>query len=406
MSIQKKSASSSGGGQPTVTIDKATLVLPDDAYEGDLLARFPFEMRTKIIVQRLDDFPAPAATALTKGGDHILIIYNPYLIYGCVQQGVDVQSIGIHEMYHYLYGHTHIHEPEKLDRTRMLVATDCEVNSYLLDLQRDPFVYPAKYKLPDKLRWHEYYKTLPEEVKNPTAFKIQFMKSDGTPDGDPIEVPGICSAGMSEEQKQQVKDALEKLAKAHGHSLEDNPAPPRPVTRAPVVKRVDRGIRAAIERVLGQELDVLHEKAHTRQRPHKWKADGYPGKRRQIGPKLAFVIDCSGSTSGAQQEAYYAITRRLLKEYKATVIEFDTQIRHVGPRPTCKEWGGGTDFTCVQRYAAQHKFDALIWFTDAEGPFDKALGANQTNIVILTATHTEAFAKEWGRVINYTGVGR
>lgn len=386
---------------PVIEIDPKTTPIPED-YEGRLLARFPFEIKTKLIVHRDDKLPAPAATALTKDGDHVLVVYNPYLVYGCEKMGVEPSAVGIHEMYHYLYGHTHIDEKEreKLDNTRLLVSADCEANSYLLDLQKEPFVWPGKFQLPDKLRWYDYYKILPQEVKTPQTFSIQWMKG-GKPQGDPQQVPSMCSAGLSKEEQDQIERILKKVAKSKGFDLESNPQPPRKIDDVPAVKRIERGIRSALDRILGQELDALQEKAHTLVRPHKWKEPGYPGKQRKAGPKLVFAVDCSGSTTGAQQRAYYGIVRRLLKEYKAIVLEFDDEIKHVGRKPTCNEWGGGTNFQVVQKWVRTHRSDAVIWFTDAGGSFDNKQPNDPTNIFILTDPTQHQFAEQYGRVIPY-----
>lgn len=385
--------------------------------EQKLIRKFPFEIRKKMVLREVVDLPAPAATAMTEDKRTVLVFYNTELLLEAGKD-VDIETIGVHEMYHYLFAHTYIDPPQKyldmwknidtLDEKqkeelsnhnqKRLAATDCEVNSFIGVLQRDPYCYPQKFKLPLAKSWDWYYDNLPD---NPLEQKCAGGKDceHGQPQdgcGGQKKMRVLCSEGLSPEQKKALRQAMEKEAKSMGYDLEPNPTPVK--NGPPPPQRVKRGVRAAIERILGQELHNKFERTRSFTRPHKWKEDGYPGKVRMIGPKLMFAIDCSGSTTGAQQKSYYAITRRLLKEYPAVVVEFDDAIKHVGKRPSFTEWGGGTNMQPVQKKAKELGVDAIVWFTDAHGSWHKPDPAIK-DIIVLTDKSGLETAKIQGRVV-------
>lgn len=375
--------------------------------EQKLIKKFPFEIKKKLIITQVDDFPAPAGTAMTKDHQHILLVYNEKLCQEMVDQGVPIEAIGVHELYHYLFSHLYIrpvkeiqdlidkaikdekslsekeHEFLEKYQEKLLISCDCEVNSYLPSLHRPPMAYPQAFNLPLYQSWDWYFDNIviPPQPKGKKS--------------------APCSMSLTPEQKESLKGAIKSVAKSLGYDLEENPTPVKlQKTQAPA--RVKRGVRAAIERILGKELENCFEKARTFAKPHKYKEDGYPGRKLIEGPKLIFAIDCSGSTSGEQQKSYYEITRRLLKEYNATVIEFDNDIKHIGRQPSFTQWGGGTSFEPVQEKAMELKADAVIWFTDAQGSWDKDLALGMKHIVILSDESGKSYAEKMGRIVeNY-----
>jgi len=379
--------------------------------EQKLIKKFPFEIKKKLIISQKDDFPAPAGTAMTKDHQHILLVYNAKLCQEVIDEGIPLETVGVHELYHYLFSHLYIQpvseiqtlidkaiktpenliekEKEFLDKyqEKLLMSCDCEVNSYIPSLQRAPFCFPQMFDLPLYQSWDWYF----EKIVVPPQPKGQGKGQDH----------GKCSMGLPPEQRQALKDALKDTAKALGYDLEENPTPVK-LNPAPMPGRVKRGVRAAIERILGKELENCFEKARTFAKPHKFKEDGYPGRKLIEGPKLIFAIDCSGSTTGEQQKSYYEITRRLLKEYNATVIEFDDKIKHIGKKPSFTQWGGGTSFEPVQKKAKEMGVDAVIWFTDACGSWDQDLALGIKHIVILSDKSGESYAEKMGKIVeNY-----
>ena len=105
------------------------------------------------------------------------------------------------------------------------------------------------------------------------------------------------------------------------------------------------------------------------------------GKKKEIKPKIVFVLDSSGSCySDNILKAYFNELHDIYKELKVEflVIVCDMQINQTFTykeklKYTAKELmgGGGTSFVPPFEYLEKHKIhpDGLIYLTDLEGPF-------------------------------------
>ena len=67
-----------------------------------------------------------------------------------------------HELGHILFKHMFMWEFFG-DKRRLNMATDCEVNSYIPQLQKDPYCYAAKFKLENRKGTKFYYENLTDE---------------------------------------------------------------------------------------------------------------------------------------------------------------------------------------------------------------------------------------------------
>ena len=330
-------------------------------------------VRQKMIFKQMDNLPAPVASCLTKQG-FIIVLVNPKIL-----EQTDPNLWGAfatHEFFHYLFGHLSeyktMDDKYKEDHNKLNIAMDLEVNSEIHKLQVEPWIHPDLFKLPHHLEWREYWDLIPQD------------KSGGK---------GKCSCSM--ENKEEVKKALEEAAKSLGYDLSE--PKPEEVKPKPVPRKVLSSIKSQIERSMAQILDAKVSRQRLANASHKWKEGGF-GKKRAYQPRLAFAIDCSGSTSGEQVTQYYSLVRALVKEYTADVIEFDTAIRHVGKRPSGTSWGGGTVFECVKQHTDKVPYDLLVWFTDAEGQLVKT---KAPSIYVLTEKSNTDQCKELSRkVIN------
>ena len=341
-----------------------------------LLKAFPIHLRKRVIIQEIENLPAPAASAITDCGK-ILILFSEPKLHEVEKQGVDIKTVGIHELYHYLFNHLELNKDKKLDPKRLNIACDCEINSFIPALKREPFAFPEAFRLPPKQTWNWYLDKLPKDIEQQQS---------------------LCSMGLTEEEKKQLGKILKEEMEKRGFKAGTGQKEPID-TKPREIKRIPRGLTAALERNIQQSCHNRFEKALTFSKPHKWKDDGTPGRKRIKGPKLAFCIDCSGSTTGEQQKQYYGLVRRMLKEYEATVIEFDDGIRHVGKKPTCKEWGGGTSFKEPQALVEKGNFDAVVWFTDGEGEWTKK--SNRVQYLYLFTGHNKSILPTQKYVIEY-----
>lgn len=339
-----------------------------DLFEK-IIQCLPESLRKKTIIKETKELPTLAIARTRPPNEHLILLVNREWTLNQLKEGMELETLIAHEAFHAIFSHCHIPDAEKLDRQKLLVSTDCQVNSYLYEMQRDPFVYPQKFKLPIRKNWKWYYDNLPKDMSESIS----------------------CSMSLTPEQMKEVKKELEAIAKKHGLEItkEFDKVETKPV------KNINSSLRSKLERVLGNTLNMFFEKTRTAQRPHKYLEDQI-GKRRLIGPSILYAIDTSGSTSGEQQLLYYSTIKRVLKEWQGFCVEFTTEICHKGKRPSNKQRSGGTDFTVVQKWIKKSgkNFDAVVWFTDGESTFnrDKA----QKYIVVLSGNsnldHVKKFA--------------
>ena len=71
-----------------------------------------------------------------------------------------------HELGHILF--KHITSSEYFgDHDKFNIAADCEINSYIPILQKDPYCYPARWNLENNKGTKFYYENLPDEPNPP-----------------------------------------------------------------------------------------------------------------------------------------------------------------------------------------------------------------------------------------------
>lgn len=325
-----------------------------DQIEEIIRETVPENMLPKCIIRdETGKLPAPAASAITDKYQYLMIFYNRDMINDMTDgQPLNVKYVIQHELLHWSFGHCHNLQDDikvlKKDPTKLNHAADCEVNSYIPHFTPN-MVTAQKYNLPPRQTKDWYYDHIPEP-------------KGGT---------SICSLA-SEEVQEAIKEIIQKAAKELGDKIgQGHPEDKVEIPRA--VHRIPRGLASALNRIIGQACIKNFDKDNTFQVVHKWKPEGYPGKKRNKGPKLLFAIDCSGSTSGEQVQAFFNIVRRLCSEYEAHVVEFDDQPYHFGKKPSGKSRGGGTDMRGVQKLY-DNKYDAIVWFTDGEGAWNQPKG--------------------------------
>lgn len=331
-------------------------------------------LRPSLIIREIPGLPAPATTALSKDDKFILVLWSRPQLERLLREEptISLQDVVNHEIYHGIFGHIWIKDRKQYEPRKLNIACDCQVNSEIEVFQKDRFAHPGMYKLPLQQHWEEYYKSLPDQPEQPSY---------------------TCS--MSEETVEAIQKEMDAFAEKHGLEIKKGT---NPIRHTPQVLAANnyRGIRAAIDRLIGQDLSQTMDKRTSARRTHKWKDDG-KGKIRGIGPKLCFAMDCSGSTTGEQVDKYFSLIRRLSKEYSATVIEFDDEIRSVGKAPSGKSWGGGTNFDKVVTYINTHKFDGSIWFTDGEAELSSK--PHGKLVWVLSNTSRTDWCEQSGKVV-------
>lgn len=347
--------------------------------EKQLYAFFPKEHRHKVILIQLSNFKGVLGIRATQCG-HLVLYYDPIEVQKELDLGVKLADMVEHEYLHYACGHIYddLEELKDYSVPKIAVARHCEVNSYLPAIWDilDPTTgqpkhdFPAKYGFSDlKSPWREYYKRLP----------------------DPCGGGAITCIPLTSKEKEELEELLgQKLEELGNGDLKLIKTQPQILEK--VTTNLPKGLCSQLMQAIQQSCPQYFMSFPTHSKPHKWKPIGCPGYRKR-GPKVLFAIDCSGSTTGELQKTFFSQVSRLLKEFQGDVLEFDDSIKHFGKKPTFSEWGGGTNFACVQEFYKKKPYDLCVWFTDGEGDWRTETTPTK-NIVVLWGNETN-LPKNW-----------
>lgn len=303
----------------------------------------PVHLRSRMILRETN---ADIVAGIRGVNNHslMLLIYNPDKLRQ-MSTTHPLKNIVWHELFHYIFGH--VYEPVVSDRaylTKRNIAMDCQINSYIYwtPEQLKSIAHPLNWDLPVKLSWREYMDLLPDDPQ-PTTDTVCSIDTD-----------------CGDEVTRVAKD----IAREEGYRLDSTSAMP--------IKTAARGkarnVMSQITRVLEEEVGY-YSRYPSMTRPHKVKGLGYAGKKKATQPKVLVALDASGSITTEQHSTFMTTVRRIMSEIRPLIIEFDDRIRHTGKGLSGKYWGGGTNFSLVQQFAASRGYDTIVWFTDCEGEF-------------------------------------
>jgi len=125
-----------------------------------------------------------------------------------------------------------------------------------------------------------------------------------------------------------------------------------------------------------------------------------PGHRAVL-PKVALVLDTSGSVTDRELSQALAEVRRILQSVgELTVYSVDAEV-HGGPqrvrshRKVALRGGGGTDMRVGIRAALEGDPDLIVVFTDGETPWPE----ERPRVPVVVACTTEAEAPSWAKVV-------
>ena len=334
-------------------------------YFSSAISRFSFVF--------VDD---PKVTAfITKDG---LIGYGPWFLSLPLPQRAGVL---VHETLHFLLGH----EGRKGGRNqeKWNVACDLEINDDIAPYLPSDCLLPGKFGFPNHRTAEEYYEKLPEEV--------QMDSPCGSASGNPhpkekdISNPRPIS---QIEKKLLEKKVAEEVKKAIG--------------------KVPAFLERWAEKVLQGEVDwrkvllsmVRGALAHSRlakldytyRRPSRRSRDFLFPSLRAPEPKVAVVIDTSGSISQTELNKFRAEIEGILRLTSATLISCDTVARKVGKNGP---WygGGGTDLGEGIELAKKEKPDVVVILTDGWTPWPQEKPFAATFIVVTTDKEGPSWTK-------------
>ena len=280
----------------------------------------------------------------------------------------DDEQLGVlkHELSHILF--KHITSSEYFgDHNKFNKAADCEVNSYIPVLQKDPYYYPARFNLENNKGTKFYYENLPDEPDQP--------QNDSGNSYDPNNSHASWKdfQDLSDAEKELVNQQIDYQAKNTAEHVQKliGSIPGELKEYLDSLFKIKPQVfnwKAYFRRVIGNL--ITSELYLTRMRPSRRFPDsrGVKFKRK---PHVLVGVDTSGSVNDKELEDFFSEIYYLWKSgVKVTIAQVDTKIEHIeeyNGKFNKEIYGrGGTEFTDLINYYNERKkdFSTLVIFTD------------------------------------------
>ena len=314
-----------------------------------------------------------------KRGINCELVINPD--YWDSQDDTQQFNLLCHETLHIIFQHMFLWDSFP-NKEVLGLATDCEVNSYLNNLDNS-WVVPSIWNLPLKQGTKFYYEEILKQA--PPQQQQQSGEGDsgdsqGNNDGIPQTKDDHSQWGKdfhecSDAEKQliqnqinnQIKTAAEQTIKMRGTI----PAELQEIVNE-LLKPKPRIFdwKAYFRRMLGSIYDINIKKTRRKESVRFPKSAGIKHKKKV---SILVAVDTSGSVSNEELEDFFS---EIIYIYKAgariTILECDARIsanyEYTGKWNGKVHGRGGTDFQPVIDYYRNNKKDyaALVYFTDGE----------------------------------------
>ena len=280
----------------------------------------------------------------------------------------DDEQLGVlkHELSHILF--KHITSSEYFgDHNKFNKAADCEVNSYIPVLQKDPYYYPARFNLENNKGTKFYYEKLPDEPDQPQD------DSGNSYDPNNSHASWKDFQDLSDAEKELVNQQIDYQAKNTAEHVQKliGSIPGELKEYLDSLFKIKPQVfnwKAYFRRVIGNL--ITSELYLTRMRPSRRFPDsrGVKFKRK---PHVLVGVDTSGSVNDKELEDFFSEIYYLWKSgVKVTIAQVDTKIEHIeeyNGKFNKEIYGrGGTEFTSLINYYNERKkdFSTLVIFTD------------------------------------------
>ena len=289
----------------------------------------------------------------------------------------DIQQLNLiqHEIYHIVFQHMFM-TPFFKNHEVLNVAADCEVNSYLQNLD-DTWIVPSIFNAESKLGTKVYYDIIMNQTPPPPSQGGGGSNgSNGLPDTkDDHSSWDKEFKECSDAEKQliknqinsQIKTATEQTMKMRGtipaemKAIVDELFKPKP--------RVFDW-KAYFRRMLGSIYDINIKKTR---RKESIRFPGAAGIKHKKKVSILVAVDTSGSVNDEELKDFFSEITYIYKVgARITILECDAAIsanyEYTGKWTGKVHGRGGTDFQPVIDYYRKNIKDyaALVYFTDGE----------------------------------------
>lgn len=348
------------------------------AYKKMLIEN-PFYGLFLLGLSKVIDKSVETACVRRKGINCELVI-NPE--YWESQDEVQQMNLLQHEVYHIVFQHMFLWDlfPNK---EVLGLAADCEVNSYLSNLD-DSWVVPSLWNLPVKKGTKFYYEEILKQAP-PSATAVVLVRkvSEGSQDNND-EMPQTkddhtqwgkdfqeCSDAekqlIQNQINQQIKTAAEQTIKMRGtipaemQEIVDELFKPKP--------RIFDW-KVYFRRMLGSIYDINIKKTRRKESIRFPDSAGIKHKKKV---SILVAVDTSGSVNDDELSDFFSEITYIYKAgARITILECDARIsanyEYTGKWTGKVHGRGGTDFQPVIDYYRKNMKDyaALVYFTDGE----------------------------------------
>ena len=289
----------------------------------------------------------------------------------------DIQQLNLiqHEIYHIVFQHMFM-TPFFKNHEILNVAADCEVNSYLQNLD-DTWIVPSMFNAESKLGTKVYYDIIMNQTPPPPpqgggggngSNGLPDTKDDHSSwDKEFKECSDAEKQLIQNQINSQIKTAAEQTMKMRGtipaemKAIVDELFKPKP--------RVFDW-KAYFRRMLGSIYDINIKKTR---RKESIRFPGAAGIKHKKKVSILVAVDTSGSVNDEELKDFFSEITYIYKAgARITILECDAAIsanyEYTGKWTGKVHGRGGTDFQPVIDYYRKNIKDyaALVYFTDGE----------------------------------------
>lgn len=300
------------------------------------------------------------------------LLYNPDFLLSLTSN--ELRAVLQHEALHLLLHHIVRSSFFSYNPKLFNIAADAAINCHITGLPKGA-IYPENFKLPNFESAEWYYEKIKEEVDNNGEGSLEGKGNladshDGWAEAeDDIikeKIKSIAEKGIKAQEEKGWSEIGSGLAKAIIDANKSTIDWKRTVKYF-IQKMVLTGSKQTRTRInrreqasrVVRELNDPFRNIYIQ-----------PGVKRDHTSKLLVALDCSGSVSDRELQAFVGEINGMIDHVECHVTMFDTRML-CEPFPIQKKVNnleimgrGGTDFEPVIRYVEAHNYDGLIMFTD------------------------------------------
>ena len=340
-----------------------------------------------------------------KRGINCELVINPD--YWETQDDTQQLNLLCHEVYHIVFQHMFLWDSFP-NKDILGLATDCEVNSYLRNLDNS-WVVPSIWNLPKKQGTKFYY----EEILKQDPPQQQQQQSNGGGSGDSQDnkdgMPQTkddhtqwgkdfqeCSDAekqlIQNQINQQIKTAAEQTIKMRGTI----PAEMKEIVNElfkPKPRIFDW--KSYFRRMLGSIYDINIKKTRRKESIRFPDSAGIKHKKKV---SILVAVDTSGSVNDDELRDFFSEITYIYKTgARITILECDAKItanyEYTGKWTGKIHGRGGTDFQPVIDYYRKNMKDyaALVYFTDGECSIPDNVPRDTIWVITSEGDHTKTY---------------